>query len=105
KAYVSEAARHVAGDAIQVHGGIGFTWEYDLHLYFKRAKALEPLYGDTEFHRELIARHVTAWGSRHDRPTAGHHGRRSPFVHPRLVRRDDVGRSRRARDQSRVARR
>jgi alkylation response protein AidB-like acyl-CoA dehydrogenase len=60
KAYVSDAARHVAGDAIQVHGGIGFTWEYDLHLYFKRAKALEPLYGDAEFHRELIARHVTA---------------------------------------------
>jgi alkylation response protein AidB-like acyl-CoA dehydrogenase len=41
-----------------VHGGIGFTWEYDLHLYFKRAKALEPLYGDAEYHRELIARHV-----------------------------------------------
>ncbi len=60
KAYVSDAARHIAGDAIQVHGGIGFTWEYDLHLYFKRAKALEPLYGDAEFHRELIARHVVA---------------------------------------------
>ena len=60
KAYVSDAARHVAGDAIQVHGGIGFTWEYDLHLYFKRAKALEPQFGDAEFHRELIARHVTA---------------------------------------------
>ena len=60
KAYVSEAARKVCGDAIQVHGGIGFTWEYDLHLYMKRAKALEPLYGDTEYHRELIARHVTS---------------------------------------------
>jgi len=59
KAYVSEAARKVCGDAIQVHGGIGFTWEYDLHLYMKRAKALEPLYGDAEYHRELIARHVT----------------------------------------------
>jgi alkylation response protein AidB-like acyl-CoA dehydrogenase len=43
KSYVSEAARQVCGDAIQVHGGIGFTWEYDLHLYFKRAKALDPL--------------------------------------------------------------
>ena len=52
KAYVSEAARKVCGDAIQVHGGIGFTWEYDLHLYFKRAKHLEPLYGDADFHRE-----------------------------------------------------
>ena len=60
KAYVSEAARQVCGDAIQVHGGIGFTWEYDLHLYFKRAKALEPLFGDAEYHRELIARHVSA---------------------------------------------
>jgi alkylation response protein AidB-like acyl-CoA dehydrogenase len=60
KAYVSEAVRQVCGDAIQVHGGIGFTWEYDLHLYFKRAKALEPLFGDAEFHRELIARHVAA---------------------------------------------
>jgi alkylation response protein AidB-like acyl-CoA dehydrogenase len=58
KSYVGEAARQVCGDAIQVHGGIGFTWEYDLHLYFKRAKALEPLYGDAEYHRELIARHV-----------------------------------------------
>jgi len=60
KAYVSDAARDVCGDAIQVHGGIGFTWEYDLHLYFKRAKALEPLFGDAEYHRELIARHVLA---------------------------------------------
>ncbi len=60
KSYVSEAARKVCGDSIQVHGGIGFTWEYDLHLYMKRAKALEPLYGDAEYHRELITRHVTA---------------------------------------------
>ena len=58
KSYVNEAARRVCGDAIQVHGGIGFTWEYDLHLYMKRAKALEPLYGDTEYHRELITRHT-----------------------------------------------
>ena len=58
KAYVSDASRKVCGDAIQVHGGIGFTWEYDLHLYFKRAKALEPLYGDADYHRELIVRRV-----------------------------------------------
>ena len=56
KSYVSEATRKVCGDAIQVHGGIGFTWEYDLHLYFKRAKALEPLYGDAAHHREQIVR-------------------------------------------------
>lgn len=52
KAYASEAARQVCGDAIQVHGGIGFTWEYDLHLYFKRAKHFEPLFGDADFHRD-----------------------------------------------------
>jgi len=59
KAYVSEAARRVCGEALQVHGGIGFTWEYDLHLYLKRAKALEPMYGDADWHRELIVRRVT----------------------------------------------
>ena len=52
KSYVGEASRKVCGSAIQVHGGIGFTWEYDLHLYFKRAKHLEALYGDADFHRE-----------------------------------------------------
>jgi alkylation response protein AidB-like acyl-CoA dehydrogenase len=58
KSYVSEAARKVCGQAIQVHGGIGFTWEYDLHLPFKRAKHLEALYGDADFHRDLILRGV-----------------------------------------------
>jgi len=52
KAYVSGAARKVCGDSIQVHGGIGFTWDFDLHLYFKRAKHMEVLYGDQDFHRE-----------------------------------------------------
>jgi alkylation response protein AidB-like acyl-CoA dehydrogenase len=52
KAYVSDASRKVCGSSIQAHGGIGFTWEYDLHLYVKRAKHLEPLYGDADFHRE-----------------------------------------------------
>jgi alkylation response protein AidB-like acyl-CoA dehydrogenase len=58
KAYVGDAARKVCGEAIQVHGGIGFTWEYDLHIYFKRAKALEPMYGDVDYHREQIVRYV-----------------------------------------------
>jgi alkylation response protein AidB-like acyl-CoA dehydrogenase len=58
KAYVSDAARRVCGEAIQVHGGIGFTWEHDLHLYFKRAKALEASWGDADHHRELVVRHV-----------------------------------------------
>jgi alkylation response protein AidB-like acyl-CoA dehydrogenase len=58
KSYVGDAARRVCGDAIQVHGGIGFTWEYDLHLYVKRAKALETMYGDADHHRELIVRRI-----------------------------------------------
>ena len=58
KAYVGDAARKVCSEAIQVHGGIGFTWEYDLHLYFKRAKALETMYGDADHHRELITRQI-----------------------------------------------
>jgi alkylation response protein AidB-like acyl-CoA dehydrogenase len=59
KAYVGDASRKVCGEAIQVHGGIGFTWEYDLHIYFKRAKALETMYGDADYHRELITRKVS----------------------------------------------
>jgi alkylation response protein AidB-like acyl-CoA dehydrogenase len=48
KAYAGDAARLVCGEAIQMHGGIGFTWELDLHLFFKRAKTLEQHYGSTE---------------------------------------------------------
>ena len=55
KAYVSDAYRKVAGDGIQVHGGIGFTWEHDMHLYFKRAKSSEVTLGDANYHRELVA--------------------------------------------------
>jgi alkylation response protein AidB-like acyl-CoA dehydrogenase len=66
KAYVGDASRKVCGSAIQVHGGIGFTWEYDLHLYVKRAKHLEPLYGDADFHREEALRLVLARASTRD---------------------------------------
>jgi len=55
KAYVSDAYRKVAGDGIQVHGGIGFTWEHDVQLYFKRAKSSEVTLGDATYHRELVA--------------------------------------------------
>ncbi|MDQ6773199.1 MAG: acyl-CoA dehydrogenase, partial [Candidatus Dormibacteraeota bacterium] len=55
KAYVSDAYRRAAGSGIQVHGGIGFTWEHDMHLYFKRAKASEVTLGDATYHRELVA--------------------------------------------------
>jgi alkylation response protein AidB-like acyl-CoA dehydrogenase len=47
KAYAGDAARLVCGEAIQMHGGIGFTWELDVHVYFKRAKTLEQHYGST----------------------------------------------------------
>ena len=55
KAFASDAARKVTGDAVQVHGGIGFTWEHDMHLYFKRAKWGETTLGDAVFHRERVA--------------------------------------------------
>jgi alkylation response protein AidB-like acyl-CoA dehydrogenase len=55
KAYVSDAYRRVAGIGIQLHGGIGFTWEHDLHLYFKRAKGSEFTFGDATYHRERVA--------------------------------------------------
>jgi alkylation response protein AidB-like acyl-CoA dehydrogenase len=60
KSTLNEASRMVTGQAIQVHGGIGYTWEYDLHLYWKRAKHLEPLYGDTAYHRERALQEVLA---------------------------------------------
>jgi alkylation response protein AidB-like acyl-CoA dehydrogenase len=55
KAYASDTYRRTAGNGIQVHGGIGFTWEHDMHLYFKRAKASEVTFGDATYHRELVA--------------------------------------------------
>jgi len=55
KAYCSDAYRHTAGEGIQIHGGIGFTWEHDMHLYFKRAKSSEVTFGDATWNRELVA--------------------------------------------------
>jgi alkylation response protein AidB-like acyl-CoA dehydrogenase len=60
KAYASDAYRKVAGAGIQLHGGIGFTWEHDLQLYFKRAKASEVAFGDPTWHRERVARLISA---------------------------------------------
>jgi alkylation response protein AidB-like acyl-CoA dehydrogenase len=59
KAYTSDAYRKVAGAGIQLHGGIGFTWEHDLHLYFKRAKASEFTFGDATYHREKVAQLIS----------------------------------------------
>jgi alkylation response protein AidB-like acyl-CoA dehydrogenase len=58
KAYCSEAFMHAAAENIQVHGGIGVTWEHPAHLYFKRAKTSELLLGDPAHHRELLARRL-----------------------------------------------
>ncbi len=55
KAYCSDAFFHCAAESIQLHGGVGFTWEYDPHLYFKRAKSTETFLGDAGLHRERIA--------------------------------------------------
>ncbi|HVH80644.1 MAG TPA: acyl-CoA dehydrogenase, partial [Stellaceae bacterium] len=55
KAYASDASRKVSNAGIQLHGGIGMTWEHDLHLYMKRAKASEVAFGDATWHRERVA--------------------------------------------------
>ena len=58
KSYCSEAYFHAAAENIQIHGGIGFTWEHDAHLYFKRAKTSELFLGDPSYHRELLATRI-----------------------------------------------
>ena len=55
KSYCSEAYFHVAASNIQVHGGIGFTWEHDAHLYYRRAKSAEVMLGTPASHREVVA--------------------------------------------------
>jgi alkylation response protein AidB-like acyl-CoA dehydrogenase len=55
KAWCSDASRRVMGTGLQVHGGIGFTWEHDMHLYVKRAQLDQVSYGDASFHRDRIA--------------------------------------------------
>lgn len=58
KAYCSDAYRFTSAEGIQIHGGIGFTWEHDMHLYFKRAKGSEVTFGDATWNRELVAQVV-----------------------------------------------
>ncbi len=58
KAYCSDAYFHAAAENIQIHGGIGFTWEHPAHLYFKRAKSSELMFGDPAYHRELLAQRI-----------------------------------------------
>jgi alkylation response protein AidB-like acyl-CoA dehydrogenase len=56
KAYCSDAFFFNAGSGLQMHGGVGFTWEYDIQLYFKRAKSTETLLGNAVWHREQLAK-------------------------------------------------
>jgi alkylation response protein AidB-like acyl-CoA dehydrogenase len=55
KAYASDAGWRVTASAVQVHGGIGFTWEHDLHFLLKRAKANAHAFGDARWHRDRVA--------------------------------------------------
>jgi alkylation response protein AidB-like acyl-CoA dehydrogenase len=59
KAQASEAYMQTAIHTIQIHGGIGFTWDNDTHLWFKRAKSSEVFLGDPSYHRELL---MQRWG-------------------------------------------
>ena len=59
-AYVDDAFAHLSGEALQLHGGIGFTWEHDVHLFVRRAKVNQVLYGDGAWHRERLTRLVEA---------------------------------------------
>jgi alkylation response protein AidB-like acyl-CoA dehydrogenase len=58
KAYASDAGRRVPASALQVHGGIGFTWEHDLHFLLKRGQANARMYGDARWHRDRVAEAV-----------------------------------------------
>lgn len=58
KSYCSDAFFFCASENIQIHGGIGFTWEHDAHLYFKRAKTSQLLFGDPAYHRDILAERI-----------------------------------------------
>jgi alkylation response protein AidB-like acyl-CoA dehydrogenase len=60
KSHCSEAYTATASENIQIHGGIGFTWEHPAHLYFKRAKSAALMFGDAVYHRDLVARRLGA---------------------------------------------
>ena len=56
KSWCGETYKHATFDGVQIHGGIGYTWDHDMHLYLKRAKACEVTFGDSDYHREKVAR-------------------------------------------------
>jgi alkylation response protein AidB-like acyl-CoA dehydrogenase len=67
KAHCSEAFARIAAENIQIHGGIGFTWEHPAHLYFRRARSSQIMFGPPSYHHELIARNLRI-GSPHAEP-------------------------------------
>lgn len=71
KAYASDAAWRVTASSLQVHGGIGFTWEHDLHLWLKRARCGAAYLGDARWHRERIAQLVVDGEARPSEQEAG----------------------------------
>ena len=56
KAWCSDANKHATYEGVQIHGGIGFTWDHDMHLYFKRAKSGQVAFGSADYHREKVAK-------------------------------------------------
>ncbi|MFN5782948.1 MAG: acyl-CoA dehydrogenase family protein, partial [Novosphingobium sp.] len=58
KSFAADTFFLCAGNMIQLHGGIGFTWEHDAHLYFKRARAIQSMLGSGEWHREQVAKMI-----------------------------------------------
>ena len=58
KAYCSDMCKTVTSEAIQVHGGIGFTWEHDMHLFYRRGLASEAAFGSAPVHREVVAQEL-----------------------------------------------
>jgi alkylation response protein AidB-like acyl-CoA dehydrogenase len=62
KAYCSDSFFHAAAENIQIHGGIGFTWEHPAHLYFKRAKASQVMFGSPADHLALMAERLPVAG-------------------------------------------
>ncbi len=56
KSYCGDTMKKVTDEGIQIHGGIGFTWDHDMHLYFKRVRAADTAFGDSNYHRDLIAK-------------------------------------------------
>jgi alkylation response protein AidB-like acyl-CoA dehydrogenase len=71
KSYVGDAYVELTRLAVQCHGGVGFTWEFDIHLYLKRARLSQQLFGNPAFHRAQLARLLAGRGETGDRRTAG----------------------------------